>query len=377
MTSNTSHLQNSNRDGSLSLLNHSDIEKSRSDEVDLIAILETLYKNKKSIVSITVAAALLGTLVSFIIPRPWTSQSIVTPAENVQWQVLNEKLTDVVALDITPGIEQDSIFNLFIKKIKSHDEFGKYLLTTDYIKNKIAQKKLSNSDVQKLIAQMSNNMSAQDNTADKNSEKLPFSSWTLKFSAETAEDARELLQGYISYISDIVVKETIESLQLKIKNSSEVEKKKLELDRIKLKNVLETKIQRLNYSLDIANAAGIKHPVYSNGQTINDDPDFSISLGANGIAKKLQIQKSITDLASIDHEILNRTFHIRELDELNVNDIAFQPFMYQATPSIPVSPDGPKKSLIIVLATMLGGFVSCGVVLLRHALLSRQKNTFS
>ncbi len=44
-----------------------------------------------------------------------------------------------------------------------------------------------------------------------------------------------------------------------------------------MKNQLDANIQRLNYSLDIANAAGIKKPVYSNGQAVKDDPDFYFS----------------------------------------------------------------------------------------------------
>ncbi len=36
----------------------------------------------------------------------------------------------------------------------------------------------------------------------------------------------------------------------------------------------------------------LKKPVYSNGQAVKDDPDFSISLGADGIERKLEIEKS-------------------------------------------------------------------------------------
>lgn len=371
MTPTTSHLNDNNHNSGVALLHHADIAKTGNDEIDLLSIIDILLKNKKTIVGVTVLTILLATLFAFIKPKTWTSQSIITPAENVQWQVLNEKLTDVVALDITPGLEQGGIFNLFIKKFKSHDEFEKYLLTTDYIKNKIAQNTLNDIDTRKLINKISDDISAQNNADGKKNESEPFSSWTLSFSADTPTDARSLLLGYINYISDIVVKETVEGLQLKIKNSSEVEKKKLELDRIRLKNVLETNIQRLNYSLDIATAAGIKHPIYSNGQAIKDDPDFSISLGANGIAKKLEIQKSITDLSSINHEILNRTFQIKELNEINIKDIAFQPFMYQAAPSVPVVADGPRKALIILLAAITGVLASCGYVLLRNAMSTR------
>lgn len=63
------------------------------------------------------------------------------------------------------------------------------------------------------------------------------------------------------------------------------------MDRVRLKNQLDANIQRLHYSLEIANAAGIKRPVYSNGQAVKDDPDFSISLGADGISRKLEIEK--------------------------------------------------------------------------------------
>lgn len=63
------------------------------------------------------------------------------------------------------------------------------------------------------------------------------------------------------------------------------------VDRVRLTNIHNTNLQRLNYSLEVANAAGIKKPVYSNGQAVKDDPDYSVALGADGIAQKLQIEK--------------------------------------------------------------------------------------
>ena len=82
------------------------------------------------------------------------------------------------------------------------------------------------------------------------------------------------MSGYIDYISALVVKESIENVRNKLEIKTQFEKEKLAQDRIKTKNQLDANIQRLNYSLDIANAAGIKKPVYSNGQAVKDDPDF-------------------------------------------------------------------------------------------------------
>ncbi|MGS9073822.1 LPS O-antigen length regulator Wzz(fepE), partial [Salmonella enterica subsp. enterica serovar Infantis] len=83
---------------------------------------------------------------------------------------------------------------------------------------------------------------------------------------------------------------------------------------------------RLHYSLEIANAAGIKRPVYSNSQEVKDDPDFSISLGADGLSRKLEIEKGVTDVAEIDGDFRNRQYHVEQLAAMNVSDVKFTPF---------------------------------------------------
>ena len=47
---------------------------------------------------------------------------------------------------------------------------------------------------------------------------------------------------------------------------TKVVEQQLDLDRVRLTNIHNTNLQRLNYSLEVANAAGIKKPVYSNGR---------------------------------------------------------------------------------------------------------------
>ncbi|MDF2779810.1 MAG: Ferric enterobactin transport protein fepE, partial [Enterobacteriaceae bacterium] len=149
------------------------------------------------------------------------------------------------------------------------------------------------------------------------------------------------------------------------------EQEKLNLDRVRLTNQRDIKIQRLNYSLEVANAAGIKKPVYSNGQVVNDDPDFSITLGADGIQEKLRIEKSLKDIADLNADLRNREYHVEQLQKLNVKDIAFSPFKYQLTPSLPMKKDGQGKAILTVLMGLVGGIIACGVVLLRNAMLAR------
>lgn len=179
-------------------------------------------------------------------------------------------------------------------------------------------------------------MKAVDSNAGKKNETSLFTSWTLSFTAPTREEAQKVLAGYIQYISDIVVKETLENIRNQLEIKTRYEQEKLAMDRVRLKNQLDANIQRLHYSLEIANAAGIKKPVYSNGQAVKDDPDFSISLGADGISRKLEIEKGVTDVAEIDGDLRNRQYHVEQLAAMNVSDVKFTPFKYQLSPSLPV-----------------------------------------
>lgn len=102
-----------------------------------------------------------------------------------------------------------------------------------------------------------------------------------------------------------------------------------------MKNQLDANIQRLNYSLDIANAAGIKSPFTVMVRPLKMTP-ISISLGADGIERKLEIEKAVTDVAELNGELRNRQYLVEQLTKANINDVNFTPFKYQLSPSLPV-----------------------------------------
>lgn len=211
-----------------------------------------------------------------------------------------------------------------------------------------------------------------ENASKKKDETALYTAWRLSFTAPTKEEAQQVLAGYIQYISNLVVTESLENIRNKLEIKTRFEQEKLAQDRVKIRNQLDANIQRLNYSLDIANAAGIKKPVYSNGQAVKDDPEFSISLGADGIQRKLEIEKGVTDVAELNGDLRNRQYYVEQLKKLNVSDVKFAPFKYQMKPSLPVKKDGPGRAIIAILAALVGGMVACGSVLMRNAMLSRK-----
>ncbi|EMO7604070.1 LPS O-antigen length regulator [Salmonella enterica] len=343
-----------------------------SHEIDLFSLIEVLWQAKRRILATVFAFACVGLLLSFLLPQKWTSQAIVTPAESVQWQGLERTLTALRVLDMEVSVDRGSVFNLFIKKFSSPSLLEEYLRSSPYVMDQLKGAQIDEQDLHRAIVVLSEKMKAVDSNAGKKNETSLFTSWTLSFTAPTREEAQKVLAGYIQYISDIVVKETLENIRNQLEIKTRYEQEKLAMDRVRLKNQLDANIQRLHYSLEISNAAGIKRPVYSNGQAVKDDPDFSISLGADGISRKLEIEKGVTDVAEIDGDLRNRQYHVEQLAAMNVSDVKFTPFKYQLSPSLPVKKDGPGKAIIIILAALIGGMMACGGVLLRHAMVSRK-----
>ncbi|EGP6305130.1 LPS O-antigen length regulator [Salmonella enterica] len=343
-----------------------------SHEIDLFSLIEVLWQAKRRILATVFAFACVGLLLSFLLPQKWTSQAIVTPAESVQWQGLERTLTALRVLDMEVSVDRGSVFNLFIKKFSSPSLLEEYLRSSPYVMDQLKGAQIDEQDLHRAIVLLNEKMKAVDSNVGKKNETSLFTSWTLSFTAPTREEAQKVLAGYIQYISDIVVKETLENIRNQLEIKTRYEQEKLAMDRVRLKNQLDANIQRLHYSLEIANAAGIKRPVYSNGQAVKDDPDFSISLGADGISRKLEIEKGVTDVAEIDGDLRNRQYHVEQLAAMNVSDVKFTPFKYQLSPSLPVKKDGPGKAVIIILAALIGGMMACGGVLLRHAMVSRK-----
>ncbi|EHM6541614.1 LPS O-antigen length regulator [Salmonella enterica] len=343
-----------------------------SHEIDLFSLIEVLWQAKRRILATVFAFACVGLLLSFLLPQKWTSQAIVTPAESVQWQGLERTLTALRVLDMEVSVDRGSVFNLFIKKFSSPSLLEEYLRSSPYVMDQLKGAQIDEQDLHRAIVLLSEKMKAVDSNVGKKNETSLFTSWTLSFTAPTREEAQKVLAGYIQYISDIVVKETLENIRNQLEIKTRYEQEKLAMDRVRLKNQLDANIQRLHYSLEIANAAGIKRPVYSNGQAVKDDPDFSISLGADGISRKLEIEKGVTDVAEIDGDLRNRQYHVEQLAAMNVSGVKFTPFKYQLSPSLPVKKDGPGKAIIIILAALIGGMMACGGVLLRHAMVSRK-----
>ncbi|MGL6369308.1 hypothetical protein ACSZNB_06330 [Aeromonas hydrophila] len=128
-------------------------------------------------------------------------------------------------------------------------------------------------------------------------------------------------------------------------------------------------IIRTGYSLRISNAAGLDKPV----ENLNNRDVFYIELGSKALAEKLEVLRSMKDPEIMNPELGSLRLQINSLKSLDIKNVSFQSFSYLSSPDEPISRDKPRRPLIIILSTFLGGILGAGVVLFRHSFRYRQR----
>jgi len=343
-----------------------------SQEIDLLTLLDILWCVRKRILVIAFCFGFGGVAISLLLPQKWTSNAVVTPSERTQLLPLKTLAATMQVLGVENDLDSKVIFNLFIKKFSSPVLLEEYIKSSSGLMEYFAGGEPDPIELHRAILAISEKMKAVDDTHKMKGTISPYSSWSLSFTESKPEVAQQVLAGYIKFVSAEVVKQMLLMMRENLAMKVQVEKQHLDLERAQLENSKDTKIKRLHYSLEVAKAAGINKPVYSKGQTINDDPDFSVTLGTNGINKKLEIEESIKDVSMMNEDILNREYLLKKLEDLKIKSIQFPVINYQLMPSLPVKEEGPSKMLVMLLMTLIGGMGTCGAVLLQNARESRR-----
>lgn len=356
---NTNHYPlRSNRNLALSL--------KENDEIDLIEWFQIIIGSMKLVLVITLCFALIGYGVTKLLPQKWTSEAVLIAPQIEELTSLDRLKPELSVLGVSPDINGEALLNLFMRDYDSQILRREYLVNTAYYKRLID--KVSPEDElakRRILDDLATNGFASFNS-ELNKKTKAYSYYKLSFTADTSEDARKILEGYIAVVNSSVETFIKNKIQRQITLSLRSEEAKYEMVLSRLKNNQLVNINRLGYSLSIADAAGVKRPLYSNGAAIKDDPDFSIALGSDGLRRKLEIEKSIKDFSLLNADLQNSKLLIDKLRKFKLTDIDFSAYKYLMMPTEPVKKDSPKTALIVLLATLIGLLIAVGFVTIRH-----------
>lgn len=346
----------------------------QNDEIDLFELFSVIYKSKFVIIGITLLFAIVGFTVASFLPQKWTSQAAITKPMLDEMKQLRATLTELSLVDVDTGVNGSSVYQKFINNYNSRVLREEYLISTDYYKSLLA--KMENPtplDQRKLIEEIVTkdiNLKASD---DKKSEDEFSGEINLSFTAPTPEEAYDLLSGYIRFISTKVRVEVKDEIDDQIERKLSFAQKAYEMDLERIANARNVNVQRLKYALEIANAAGVKKPISSEGAQIKDDPDYSIAMGSDALTSKLAITEAITDPTTVSSDLKNRLYNMKQLEKVKLDELQFVPFKYMLKPYEPTKKDAPKRALILVGAAFVGFILSVMGVLLSYMARSRRK----
>ncbi|EGU39793.1 LPS O-antigen chain length determinant protein WzzB [Vibrio scophthalmi] len=344
----------------------------QSDEIDLRELFKALWQGKLIIVVTTIVFA-VGAIFYALNSQQWWSSKAIIAAPQIQefsayqkqvkqyqpiFDVYQEDGTVLVSQELNSLISPNSLLQQYIDAFNSNQNKRQFLETS-------------------IEFQMFKKANSEGEQNDSKAEGAQYQAWFSKISAKKKDlfydlsfqstsqsSSYALLKHYSELIGAKTRKDALSNLQaiVESKRNELAQQKRMLTDQAL--NRLSVEIERTKYALVIAKAAGVDKPV----QTNNNQEIFAIDLGSKALAAKVESLESVKNLSVIEPRLQQIDAKLKMLDGLVVDsNIKFEPVRFIEGVQEPITRDKPKRALIVVLGTMLGGMLGVAIVLIRFA----------
>lgn len=328
------------------------------DEIDLRELLLVLWRQKALILLVTALFAVAGVIYALTAPQQWSAKAVIAAPKPQDLLPMQKVAVQAGALGLTGFPGGKTLHQEFVSEFNAYENRRDYMKTSPLFMQRAEEQGLDEKSRKRWLRDWAKLVKAQP--VDKKGEEPGIE---IVFAAPTAEDALLRLEGYVDYIIKLqnqrLVRQLIEQRDLKLAEMTT----RYTLKREDARRGLRQEITETELDLSIAKSSGVSSPL----ENYSDKERFSITLGSKGLEEKLALLKSI-DLEVYQPELQSLKVQMARLKSASLEGIAFRPFSYLDAPDEPLSRDKPKRPLVVVLATLLGGMLGVGIVLVRHAL---------
>lgn len=364
----------------------------QNDEIDLIELILSIWRKKWWVILVTIFFSTGSVIYALQAKEQWTSKAeIVAPRNYVITNILQERRQYARITDTEVGDVGGMLFDLFMAKLRSTNSRISFFEQSELYK-KMPQISEPGEKKQAVLRNLVN----ANITIQWPNKKNAIDYLTVAFSAETPEDAQKTLAAYVDYLNQSALALSDKNFLITLRGHIDDLKFSLQRleERLPLKRSirLETQKKNLERALSTAQAAGIK--------------EFSkIKTGEEAVISQLTLGEA--DIKLSDDELSNNNFlflmgeqylqaqidnvekvplifpegyhhkkmQLQQLEALllkhkiNTSD---QSFYYQSEPDFPIKRDKPKRALIVLIGTFLGGVIGLLVALFMTALDNRK-----
>lgn len=328
-----------------------------SDEIDLRELVLVLWRQKLLILIVTALFAAAGVGYALFAPQQWSAKAVITePKQEDALELKNAAVrAELVGLRSVPTEEQ--AYKAFVQEFNAYENQRDFIKQSEQFKQALNEQHLDEKAQRRWVRDWAKLVTATP--IDKKGE-LP--GIELTFAADSAPGSLAQLRGYIDYTVELQRQEL--KRQLDLEKSTLIETLELQLRLVSedARRNLKQEMDQTGLSLQIAKAAAVSHPL----ENYSAEARFPIALGEKGLEEKLKLLGTM-DLVVYEPKLGELQQQISRLKNLDLKAVQFTPFTYLDTPDEPLSRDKPKRPLVVVLATLIGGMLGVGIVLVRHA----------
>ncbi|NNN49142.1 Wzz/FepE/Etk N-terminal domain-containing protein [Vibrio sp. 2-2(8)] len=359
-------------------------QQSNNDEIDLRELFSVLWQGKRTILLCTVLFAVAAVIYALTAQQWWSAKATVTQPELSQivtfqqqvkqyqplFDLYQEDGTIVVSEELNELINPTTIFQRFVRAFNANDNKKRFMQTNPtFLAIKQQQlKTYENNETDDAQASFYQEWYGKI-TAQKVGEKQA-DDFHLSFQSVDKASSLMLLNAYIDFINQQLNQQLTNDLDSKLT----VKHNQLSQQYWSLQQQTQLRLQvelaRVQNALVIAKAANISEPV----QNLNEEKLFAISIGSKALQAKVVALKSITNLSVFEPSLALLQAQIQQVELLGkVKPAQVQGYAYLEQPEAPISRDKPKRALIAVLGTLLGGMLGVAIVLVRFAFRKKEE----
>ncbi|MGL5030543.1 MAG: LPS O-antigen chain length determinant protein WzzB [Aeromonas sp.] len=328
-----------------------------SDEIDLRELVLVLWRQKVLILLVTLVFAAAGIGYALLAPQVWSAKAVIIAPEPQDMLPLTRAASAASVLGLSGFPDGKALYTNFMAEFNLYENQRAFLIGTSFFKDQVDKNQLDERGQRSWLQKWAKLMTAE--AVDKKGEKPGV---TLQVSADDGPHALALLDGYIKFIIAKQTSQMVTDLSAQRETTLITLQSQMKLMTEDAELARSQEIANTEKMIAVASAAGVERPLenYNNGER------FPITLGTKGLQEKLSLLKAMA-LNVYQPKLIALQVQADRLKQVKLDNVSFQPFSYFEAPREPMSREQPKRPLIVVLATLLGGMLGGGIVLVRHA----------
>lgn len=352
--------------------------QSSNDEIDLRDLFAALWQGKWTIVLCTVLFVVVAVMYALTAQQWWSAKATVTQPELKQIVAFQQKVKQyqsvfdlyqedgaiIVSRELDDLINPATIFQRFARAFNANDN-KKHFMQSNPIFLAIKQQQLKvneNNEIDDVQARFYQEWYGKIMAQEV--DKKQAGDYYLSFQSVDKSSSLTLLSAYIEFINQILNQKLTDDLNSKLMIKYNQLNQQYSSLQQQTQLRLQVELARAQQAFTIAEAANIREPV----QSLNEEKLFAISIGSKALQAKVDALKSMTDLSVFEPRLALLQSQVQQIERLGKTKSAqIQGYFHLEQPKAAFSRDEPKRALIAVLGTLLGGMLGVVIVLVRFA----------